>query len=54
MASCHAKKQWEYINVPCSSDLLGDSTSAKSFVPSKMCLGILTFIVINGESFRVD
>jgi len=54
MASSHVDKQWEYINVPCSLDLLGDSTSTKSFVPSKMCLGILTLIVINGESSRVD
>ena len=54
MASPHADKQWEYINVPCSLDLLGDPTSANSFVPSKMCLGILTLIDINGESARVD
>jgi len=54
MASPHADKQWEYMNVPCSSDILGDSTSKNSFIPSKMCLGILTLIVINGESSRVD
>lgn len=54
MESPHANKQWEYINVPCSLDLLGDSTSTNSFVRSKMCLGILNLIVINGESSRVD
>ena len=54
MKSSHVDKQWECIHVPCSSDLLGDLTLAKSFVPRKMCLGILTLIVINGESSRVD
>ena len=54
MESSTAKKQWEYINLPCLMDLLGDSTLANLFIPSKMCLGILTLIFINGERDNVD
>ena len=37
MESTLANEQWEYINIPCSLDLVGDSTTTNLFVPTKMC-----------------